>query len=53
MQEIAQAILEAPHTVDLDEFGAVELARIESLIEALHRRHQRVGGTLAHSPGIG
>jgi hypothetical protein len=34
-QEIAEAILEAPHTVDLDEIGAVEIGRLEALIETI------------------
>jgi hypothetical protein len=34
-REIAEAILDAPHTVDLDEIGAVEIGRLEALIESI------------------
>jgi hypothetical protein len=36
-QEIAERILEAPHTVELDEIGAVEIGRLEALIETIDR----------------
>ena len=36
-REIAERILEAPHTVELDEIGAVEIGRLEALIEAIDR----------------
>lgn len=34
-QEIAEDILAAPHVVDMDELGAIEIARLESLIRAI------------------
>jgi hypothetical protein len=34
-REIAEGILAAPHTIDLDELGAVEIGRLEALIEAI------------------
>jgi len=34
-QEIASRILDAPHTVELDEIGAVEIGRLEALIQAI------------------
>lgn len=34
-REIAERILEAPHTVELDEIGAAEIGKLEALIEAI------------------
>ncbi len=42
-EEIAEAILSEPHVVPLDRLGAVEIGRLEALIEALDRELARVG----------
>jgi hypothetical protein len=34
-REVAERIMAAPHTNDLDELGAVEIGRLEALIEAI------------------
>jgi hypothetical protein len=36
-REVAERVLSAPHTVELDEIGAVEIGRLEALIEAIDR----------------
>ena len=34
-REIAERVIEAPHTVELDEIGAAEIGRLEALVEAI------------------
>ena len=34
-REIAERVLEAPHTIELDEIGAAEIGRLQALIEAV------------------
>lgn len=42
-QEIAEAIMAEPHTAAIDTLGAVEIGRLEALIEALDAEIGRIG----------
>ena len=42
-QEIAEAIMAEPHTAPIDTLGAVEIGRLEALIEALDAEIGRIG----------
>ena len=40
---IAEAIMDAPHTVELDAIGAFEIGNLEALIEAIDREQTSAG----------
>lgn len=42
-QEIAEAIMAEPHSAPIDTLGAVEIGRLEALIEALDAEIERLG----------
>lgn len=40
-QDVAEALMAAPHTVELDGLGALEVGRLEALVEAIDRELAR------------
>ena len=48
-REIAEAVMSAPHVTQLDEIGAVEIGRLEALIETLDRVIAENGAVNARS----